>query len=199
MKYENYFTANENVKINHEIAYQDNTLGAINCSHCGDNSLYIKPCNLCGSETFDFVARSSEIDFIENGETITNNRWFHATQRTNWMDRVINSSIMVHVGGKATVHDVVTDLLFPQDEFYLWELEISPKVSIAPWVTVDLDSSWTNDIRSFYEVTGYDMVSYLNLFEGTGHISQIVNPSFLKPLAVQKVDSIDDLRALWNM
>lgn len=197
MKYEDYYLANEQTNINNEISLQHEVDRSVLCSQCGKTSLYIQPCEYCQQEEFSFLAEDSQKEIIEEPLSIYNNHWFHVTHRKDWLKGVINVGLMVHIGHLKTVQDASKQLLFPQIPMYFWKLEISPTATIAPWVTVDLDNSWKKETKEFKNFIGFDGVRYLNLYEGTGLVSILLNPETIQPLSVEEFKDNNEFNEMY--
>jgi hypothetical protein len=123
-------------------------------------------------------------------EEVPQERWFHATKRSNWAEVIQSASaserggLMVHLGNRETAMERAKDTFWNR-RFYLYEVSIAPDARVLDGI-VDDENSWPafkdemeGEDAQFPEFIDADAIRYVNRYEAPGSISLLVDATKL--------------------
>lgn len=165
---------------------------AVQCAFCEESQTFIRSCESCFKPRLRLLMDPSCHELLNNRESIMNREWFHVTHKENWHNQVTTNNAMVHVGSIPTVEEATHELLDRGDPLSFIKIRIKDNIRLANWTAPDLDCIWTKSIDEFTRMTEHDAVPYLNLFEGAGQLSLIINPQFLIVESEHRFDNANE-------
>lgn len=125
--------------------------------------------------------------------------WYHATNRENWMDGLMNYGKLhgsrtgyplVHVGTLDAATSILSDKYAGSDDWiYLYKVKLSPTAVLDPELYED-ENMWprrTKDIN-----VASNAFRYVNRYEATGSISILMDP---RQLIVESMDRLSPEQA----
>lgn len=135
-----------------------------------------------------FDMRADAEQFMD-GETVSKTEWFHATDRAEWMndlmDNPANKIPLVHVGTRETavtlMMDKYKDIEAPT---YLYKLTLAEDTRVHAEVFSD-KNEWPETISD--KRPAGDAYRYVNIWEATGSMSLLMDPLKVRVEAVEVI------------
>lgn len=155
------------------------------CPNCGDS---VEATSLVVSVTSDSTV------FFDK-QAVKNARWFHATQKRNWMAELLEDDMelpLVHVGTELSAIFRSRDLRdcgsHDVEEWYVYELAIKSSAEIFDNIDWDENEDAPESVIHLLEDEKYGankIVRYINSYEDPGSISLILDPRMVKVVGVR--------------
>lgn len=139
--------------------------------------------------TTNLGVRENDYHMYLSGDTIHDQKWYHATQRKNWLKNIRVESgkppFYPHVGSLETVQEFIlqrelgVSYVGIGGSWILYEVSINEDATLqtGPACGDEVDEGgWARRMRRERK----DVVRYVNLYESPGSISLVARPSALK-------------------
>lgn len=147
-------------------------------------------CNKCSKKLFIedtvLILTHKVKNLMRDTELVKEDYWYHATSMYNadWLERVINNQVNVHVGEELAAHERALTLYshasFDKPEPYLlFTLKLKTEASVSKTINTD-----TNDDD---DLGNSDLEVYLNHWESPGSVSIYANPKMLEIVDIRMV------------
>lgn len=107
--------------------------------------------------------------------------WYHSTQVDQWLEKVTQKNIWVHIGSRQAAIDrasrVTRQGYRVAQRTALHHLALNIKdLYIDPVTVGDIGDDWSENL----DHTGYNAIKYVNEYEDYGSLSLLVSPRLLR-------------------
>lgn len=116
-------------------------------------------------------------------EVVKNSYWYHATNVTEWHDKILHDNIMAHVGSEdAALSRAYYIASLSDADLLMYKLKLKESSKIEPDIILDEDD-WSNNSL----VNRHRVNRYVNMFESIGSISLLLHPSLFEIVSVTEI------------
>lgn len=115
--------------------------------------------------------------------------WYHSTTQENWIEKVREANVPVHLGNKQAAFERAIDQCNEtgNNTHFLYKVKLNTFAKVANNICPDLNNHWSESMDEFKRNTnGRSFVRYINSHEDAGSVSLYGDPHKFEVIEVTK-------------